>query len=65
MGDKEEGGIVCTARVVQENIIVSISDTGVGIREENKKYVFEKFSQVCDTLTNKTKGTGLGLSICK
>ena len=61
----EEGCIVCTARQVQENIIVSISDTGVGIREEDKKYIFEKFSQACDPITNKTKGTGLGLAICK
>lgn len=61
----EEGCIVCTARRVQKNIIVSISDTGVGIREEDKKYIFEKFSQVGDTLTNKPRGTGLGLAICK
>lgn len=61
----EEGCIVCTARKVQENVIVSISDTGVGIRDEDKKYIFEKFSQVGDTLTNKPIGTGLGLSICK
>ena len=47
------------------NIIVSISDTGIGIREEDKKYIFEKFSQVGDMLTNKPRGTGLGLSICK
>lgn len=61
----EEGCIVCTARRVEENIIVSISDTGVGIREEDKEYIFEKFSQVGDTLTNKPRGTGLGLAICK
>ncbi|MFT5873405.1 MAG: signal transduction histidine kinase [Clostridium sp.] len=61
----EEGCIVCSARVVEENIIVSISDTGVGIREEDKKYIFEKFRQVGDTLTNKPRGTGLGLAICK
>ena len=61
----EEGCIVCSARVAKENIIVSISDTGVGIRAEDKKYIFEKFSQVGDTLTNKPTGTGLGLAICK
>ncbi|MEK6264971.1 MAG: GAF domain-containing sensor histidine kinase, partial [Clostridium sp.] len=61
----EEGCIICTARRVQENIIVSIIDTGVGIKEEDKKYVFEKFSQVGDKLTNKPSGTGLGLAICK
>jgi signal transduction histidine kinase len=61
----DEGCIVCTARRVKENIIVSISDTGVGIKEEDKKYVFEKFSQVGDNFTSKPCGTGLGLSICK
>ncbi|MBZ9684925.1 GAF domain-containing sensor histidine kinase [Clostridium estertheticum] len=61
----EQGCIVCTARAVEGNIIVSISDTGIGIREEDKKNIFEKFSQVGDTLTKKPRGTGLGLSICK
>ena len=61
----DEGCIVCSARIVAENIIVSISDTGVGIREEDKKYIFEKFSQVGDTITSKPRGTGLGLAICK
>jgi signal transduction histidine kinase len=61
----EEGCIVCTARRDQENIIVSIIDTGIGIKEEDKKYVFEKFRQVGDNLTNKPSGTGLGLAICK
>lgn len=61
----QEGCIVCSARIARDNIIVSISDTGVGIREEDKKYIFKKFSQVGDNLTNKPKGTGLGLAICK
>lgn len=61
----EEGCIVCTARRVEDEIIVSVSDTGIGIREEDKKNIFEKFSQVGDTLTDKPKGTGLGLAICK
>ncbi|MBZ9621502.1 GAF domain-containing sensor histidine kinase [Clostridium sp. FP2] len=61
----QQGCIVCTARAVEENVIVSISDTGIGIREEDKKNIFEKFSQVGDTLTNKPMGTGLGLAICK
>ncbi len=61
----QDGCIVCTARAVDGNIIVSVSDTGMGIREEDRKYIFEKFSQVGDTLTNKPRGTGLGLAICK
>lgn len=61
----QDGCVVCTARAVEGNIIVCISDTGMGIREEDRKYIFEKFSQVGDTLTNKPRGTGLGLAICK
>jgi len=46
-------------------VAVSITDTGVGIQPEDKPYVFEKFRQVGDALTNHVEGTGLGLSICK
>ena len=46
-------------------VVVSVTDTGIGIAPENHGVVFEKFKQVGDTLTNKPKGTGLGLPICK
>ena len=46
-------------------VMVSVSDTGVGIAPKDYKSVFEKFKQVGDTLTDKPKGTGLGLPICK
>jgi CheY-like chemotaxis protein/two-component sensor histidine kinase len=46
-------------------VMVSISDTGIGIAPENHETIFEKFKQVGDTLTGKPKGTGLGLPICK
>jgi signal transduction histidine kinase len=45
--------------------VVSVTDTGVGIRPEDLPLVFEKFTQVGDTLTGKPEGTGLGLAICK
>jgi len=61
----EKGEITCKARVENNEIIVSVIDTGIGIREEDLKSVFEKFKQVGDALTNKPKGTGLGLPICK
>lgn len=59
------GTITCTARRVGDELIVSVADSGVGIKPEDQPRVFEKFKQVGDTLTDKPQGTGLGLPICK
>ncbi|MCB9640631.1 MAG: response regulator [Myxococcales bacterium] len=61
----ERGSIICRVRKVAREIVVSITDTGIGIPKEDLHKVFEKFRQVGDTLTDKPKGTGLGLPICK
>jgi PAS domain S-box-containing protein len=46
-------------------ILVEISDTGPGIRENEKEQLFIPFSQVDENQTKKTEGTGLGLAITK
>ena len=46
-------------------LIVAVQDTGVGISTENLPFVFEKFKQVGDVLTDRPSGTGLGVPICK
>jgi len=46
-------------------VVVSVTDSGIGIDSKDHEGVFEKFKQVGDTLTDKPKGTGLGLPICK
>ncbi len=46
------------------NIRYEVEDSGVGIPEDKKDFVFEKFSQV-DRASNTIEGTGLGLSIVK
>lgn len=61
----ERGGITIGAHHNGDEIVVSVTDTGIGIAPENCDMVFEKFHQIGDTLTDKPKGTGLGLSICK
>jgi len=63
-----EVGTVTCAAYFQSNscqVVVKVTDTGLGIAPADQNQVFEKFKQVGDTLTNKPKGTGLGLSICK
>ncbi|MCL2154098.1 MAG: transporter substrate-binding domain-containing protein [Leptospirales bacterium] len=59
-------GINCE-REGDENVLLSVwvSDTGIGIREEDLKKLFTDYNQV-DTLANRRiEGTGLGLSITK
>ncbi|RTL58379.1 MAG: two-component sensor histidine kinase [Sphingobacteriales bacterium] len=48
-----------------ERINIEISDEGVGISDEEKKRVFDKFYRIGNENTRKTKGTGLGLYITK
>ena len=61
----DEGSIVCSAKLQDGGVIVSVKDSGIGISPADQSKVFEKFKQVGDTLTDKPKGTGLGLPNCK
>lgn len=61
----EAGSITCAARRDGGELIISVTDSGIGIAPQDQPKVFEKFKQVGDTLTDKPKGTGLGLPICK
>jgi two-component system sensor histidine kinase/response regulator len=48
-----------------DNIKVSVSDSGVGIKPEEVPLLFEQYRQVSSSTKTKEKGTGLGLAICK
>lgn len=62
----EKGEVTCSVYQKDNEVIVSVKDTGIGIAKEDYAAVFEQFKQVGgDTLTDKPKGTGLGLPICK
>jgi hypothetical protein len=51
--------------VVDGTAIVSVTDAGRGIPEDQLELVFEKFHRVEDPLRMTTSGTGLGLFIAK
>jgi signal transduction histidine kinase len=62
----EEGRIDISCGLEPDGMIrCSVSDTGIGMPEDELPYVFDKFHQVRAARTNKQKGTGLGLTIVK
>ncbi|MHC4454530.1 MAG: sensor histidine kinase, partial [Planctomycetota bacterium] len=61
----EKGSVTCRARKINDDIMISVIDTGLGISEGDQERIFEKFEQVGTALKDKPKGTGLGLPICK
>lgn len=61
----DNGSVACRARLINDMIEISVADTGIGIAQEDLPRVFDKFTQLGNTLTDKPKGTGLGLSICR
>ena len=59
-----QGSVDLSAKENDGEIVLSVSDTGPGISQENLKHLFEKFYRVPGT-EKLAMGTGLGLSICK
>lgn len=55
----------CSDDEQQDKIIVSITDTGIGIKPENHKRIFERFWQVKDSSTLIPSGAGIGLALSK
>jgi signal transduction histidine kinase len=63
----EKGSVTCRARERNNEIMISVIDTGIGVSEGDQEKIFEKFVQVKASMTikGKPRGTGLGLPICK
>jgi K+-sensing histidine kinase KdpD len=61
----EDSEIVITGEARDQEIVVSVSDHGIGIAPEHRQKLFERFYRVDSPLTRSTPGSGLGLFITK
>lgn len=59
------GEIYITSRIRDRHLVVTVEDNGIGIADEDKKKIFDRFYRVDKARTRKNGGLGLGLSLAK
>jgi PAS domain S-box-containing protein len=59
------GGVMLTARLRGDRLLLQVWDTGCGIAEADREKIFDEFFQVSNPQRNREAGLGLGLSIGK
>ena len=60
-----EGQVEVSAQQFDHGILIAVTDTGIGISEDQIPRIFDEFRQADETTSRKYGGTGLGLAIAK
>ncbi len=62
----QDGGVIeVSSNQDGKELLLNVTDTGIGIDPENQEKIFEEFYQVKSSIKDKTPGTGLGLPLSK
>ncbi len=61
----DRGRIRMEAKKEDHDLVVSVSDTGIGLKPEDHARIFESFTQLDSTLARRYDGTGLGLALAR
>lgn len=62
---QEGGEIRVYIKEVENNIEITIEDTGIGISKEDQEFIFKRFEQVEGTKVTKVSSSGIGLTLVK
>lgn len=63
--NRENGQVEVALTKVDDRVVLTVSDTGIGIPEDKQERIFERFYRAEESRNKATGGSGLGLSICK
>ena len=61
----QQGQVSIKAERQNDDYVIRVTDTGIGISEADMQVIFEPFRQIDSGLQRQHDGTGLGLAICK
>lgn len=63
--NREHGRIMVRAWTENDSLLLSVGDTGIGMKEEDQEMLFRQFYRIKNDETRAIPGTGLGLSIVR
>ena len=63
--NKRGGKVIVSGAESRGEVVIGVADTGVGIHEKYRPFLFDEFFRIKEETVPRVAGTGLGLHICK